>query len=547
MPAEVSVPLVLTGGTIFTGAHSDATAEALVVDGSQIGFVGSAADAVAHAGEGARLVDLGGRFVMAGFVDAHVHLVATGANLLQVQLRDANDLDEIGARLVAASLADPDAPRLVGASWRYEAVPGATPHRTMIDQFVADRPVYLLSDDLHSSWLNSAALAELGITPDTPDPRGGRIVRDDTTGEATGHLLELAHYERVTPLLEDVTADEIDEFVRAAMNVYAAAGVTTIVDMAMVEAELESLARLRDAGELTMRIAAHMLVNRADDAAGERAQVDRAAELRDLYDGDWLRVVGIKLVLDGTIDGCTAAMGSPYVNGTNGDPIWDQESLNAVVCAADAHGLQVAAHAIGDAAVAMALDAFALAAETRASDTSSAPRRHRIEHLEYADESDIARLGQLGITASMQPVHLDPTIMANWVAMIGAERANMGFAWPKYVDGGATLAFGTDSPTAPLQALPNMYLASTRRSPSDPTLEPHRPDWALPIGEALLHATREAAYAARLETLLGTLEAGKAADLVVLDRSPLGAAPEQLLETNVDVTMVSGAIVHGSL
>jgi predicted amidohydrolase YtcJ len=171
-------------------------------------------------------------------------------------------------------------------------------------------------------------------------------------------------------------------------------------------------------------------------------------------------------------------------------------------------------------------------------------RRHRIEHLEYAEAADIARLGPLGVTASMQPVHLDPAIMPNWVAMLGPERAEQGFAWPEYLAHGATLAFGTDTPTAPHEPLPNMYLASTRRSPGHPHLHPHRPDWARPLDEAVVHATADAAWASFADTRIGSLQAGMLADLVVLDRDPFAAGPDSLLATTVTRTVLGGRTVH---
>ncbi|MDE0887080.1 MAG: amidohydrolase family protein [Myxococcota bacterium] len=170
--------------------------------------------------------------------------------------------------------------------------------------------------------------------------------------------------------------------------------------------------------------------------------------------------------------------------------------------------------------------------------------RHRIEQLEYADPEDIARVGALGITASMQPVHADPRYLVNWRSMLGEERAEQSFAWPLYLETGATLAFGTDSPTAPHEALPNMYVAATRKSPSDASVPAHRPEWALPLTDALLHGTRESARAAWLDHITGMFRPGFAADLVVLDGAPIAQGPEALLKTNVRLTMMDGRIIY---
>ncbi|MFW2332428.1 amidohydrolase [Ilumatobacter sp.] len=530
---------LITGGRVFTADADRPWADALVIDGSEIAFVGDVDTARTIAGSGAEVVETDGGLIMPGFVDGHVHVAMTGADLQAMSLRDAPDLEEIQRRVRRFADEHPDAERIAGNNWVHGAVPDGRPTRAMIDEVVHDRPVYLGAYDYHSSWVNSAALAELGITAATPDPVGGVIVRDDT-GEATGWLLESAATNLVWPLLADVGADGTKERIRLALRAFAEAGITTAVDMAMDAETLGLMSELRDGGELTTRIVAHMLVPRTGDLSDELGFVGRAAELADTHDDDRLRVTGIKIICDGTIDACTAALREPYADGSHDGPLWDADSLNAIVTAADAAGLQVAIHAIGDLAIGISIDAIEQAG--RANGTSGA--RHRIEHLEYARDDDITRIGELGITASVQPVHVDPTILDNWSKMLGAERAARGWAWPLYLAAGAVLALGTDTPTAPLEALPNMYLASTRRAPSDPSLTPHRPDWALPLEAALLHGTRESAHAAKLESRTGRLAKGLAADVVVLTRDPLREGPASLLETEVALTIAQGRVVH---
>jgi hypothetical protein len=258
------------------------------------------------------------------------------------------------------------------------------------------------------------------------------------------------------------------------------------------------------------------------------------------YQGEWLRVGGVKIIGDGSIDACTAALSKPYTNGSSSDPIWTPEALDAVVEAADAAGLQIAVHAVGDQAIRNTVDAIEKAMQVN----GTSGRRHRIEHLEYAREEDIERMGKLGITASMQPVHMDPAYLQNWIAMVGQERANHGFAWPLHVAAGSVLAFGTDAPTTPHWSLPNMYIAATRKSPVDDALPALRPDWALPLEEAIVHGTRDSAWAAWLDHVTGVLKPGFAADIVVLDRDFFAQGPDSLLKTNVQLTMVGGEIVY---
>ncbi|MBT6205208.1 MAG: amidohydrolase [Rhodospirillaceae bacterium] len=531
---------VLTGGRIFTADSENPWADAVVVDGEKIAFVGGADEALAIAGVDAEHIDAGGGLVMPGFVDGHVHVTLTGASMLKAYLRDAESVEDIQQLVRAWADKNPDAPRVLGTDWIHSVLPDNKPTKEILDAVVSDRPVYLDAFDFHSCWVNSAALRELGIDDDTPDPAGGTIARDPETGEATGHLLESAHFELVTPMLARVPDDVRDGYVSTALEAFARAGITTVVEMAMEEEALESLARKRDAGTLTTRVVAHMIIWRKGDLNEELALVKRAAELAEQYQGDWLRVGGVKIIGDGSIDACTAALSQPYVNGSSSDPIWTPEALDAVVEAADAAGLQVAVHAVGDLAIRNTVDAIEKAMQ--ANGTSG--RRHRIEHLEHAHEEDINRMGKLGITASMQPVHMDPAYLQNWIAMVGPERANNGFAWPLHVAAGSTLAFGTDAPTTPHWSLPNMYIATTRKSPVDDSLPALRPDWALPVEEAIVHGTRDSAWAAWLEHTTGVLKPGLAADIVVVDRDFFADGPDALLKANVVLTMMGGEIVY---
>ena len=531
---------LISGGRVFTADPELPWAEAIVIDDDRIAYVGDIENAVKEAGEDAERVDSSGGLVVPGFVDGHVHVNMTGASMLKAQLRGAGDIEEIRRRIKTWAEANPDSPRVLGTAWVHGDVPNGKPNKEMLDDIVPDRPAYLEAFDFHSCWVNSAALEELGIDADTPDPIGGEIVRDPDTGEATGWLQETASTNLVWPLLGNVPDDERDRQIEAALDAFTRAGITSMVEMALEEEALESMARLQAAGKLTVRIVAHVIMWRTGDLEEELKQVDRAQELARLYQGDRLRVSGIKFIGDGTIDGCTAALSQPYTDGTNYDPIWPAAALTPMVAAADKAGLQVAIHAIGDATVDLAIDAIENASKVN----GTSGQRHRIEHLEYARQDQIDRIGRIGITASMQPVHVDPAYLDNWLKQIGPERGDNGFAWPLYLKAGAPLAFGTDTPTAPYEALPNMYIASTRKSPSDDRIEPHRPDWALPMEDAICHGTREAAWSARLEHVAGRLKVGLAADIVILDRDFFVEGPSSLLETDVRLTMMNGEIVY---
>lgn len=528
---------LFTGGRIFT-AGAEPWAEALVTDGAQVVFAGDAARARAAAGPDAATVDLAGRLLLPGFTDAHTHLVMMGEALGRVGLTDARTLEEIQARLRAARAADPAATRVLGRGWLFDSVPGGAPTAAMLDAAVADVPVYLDANDYHSCWVNSAALAELGITRDTSDPIGGRIGRD-AVGGPDGMLYETAAQAHAWAFLADATSDaDRDEAVERTLAAYLATGVTGVVDMAFDELGLAAFQRAaaRRGGRLPLRVAAHWFIENTGDEAANLAQVARAVELAQSVRSPWLRIAGIKLVVDGVIDACTAAMRHPYADGSNADPIWPLDDIKPVVAAADAAGLQVALHAIGDLASDLALDALEHAAVVN----GPRERRHRIEHLEYAAPGTAERMSRLGVTASMQPVHADPAIFDNWAAMLGDERVERAFAWPEYVAAGALLAFSTDAPTAPHEALPNMYIAATRGSALDPSFAPQHPQYALPLEQALGHATRDAAVSVGEGDLRGRLEAGMAADFAIVDVDPFTAGTEALLRARVVRTVVAG-------
>ena len=344
--------------------------------------------------------------------------------------------------------------------------------------------------------MNSAALAELGITRATPDPIGGSIGRDPH-GEPDGMLWETAAVQYAWAQRDAAAADaDRDADVERAIETYLASGVTAVVDMAFDDYGLAALQRAaqRRGGALPLRVAAHWLITNTGDEEQNLTQVRRAAELAAAPSSPWLRVVGIKLILDGVIDACTAAMRHPYADGSNAEPIWPPAQLQPVVDAADAAGVQIAQHAIGDLASAMALDAL----EHAAAVSGGLPRRHRVEHLEYAAPGTAERMARLGVTASMQPVHSDPAIFANWAAMLGDELVERAFPWPEYEDAGTLLAFSTDAPTprGAAGSRPGALPISRSSTPTCSRSSPPRccgpasskPSWRAPVGTGDCHA-----------------------------------------------------------
>jgi predicted amidohydrolase YtcJ len=326
--------------------------------------------------------------------------------------------------------------------------------------------------------------------------------------------------------------------------------VTTVIDMGLGATSMQTIASAEADGDLDLRVVGHWLMSREGRTATHLAQVSEAVELTRVHTSDQFRMTGIKFIVDGVIDGCTAHVSEPYTNGAMPDPIWDYEALAPVVAAADRAGIQVALHAIGDAAVRAALDAIENAYRENGTGpagtdpSGSGERRHRIEHIEYCDPADIPRFAALGVTASMQPVHADPAIQDNWRAMLGKERSPAGFPAAALVASGARLVLGTDAPTAPYAPLPNLFIATTRRSAMDPTLPANEPKNALPLTDAITYATANAAWSCFAEDRLGTIAPGRHADFLVVAPDVTETDPDRLLDASVLQTVAGGRTVH---
>ncbi|MFD5601174.1 amidohydrolase [Leucobacter sp. NPDC058333] len=542
---------IYRNAVVFTAEQAlgqqPALAEAFAVTDGAFSAVGSldevrAAVSAAGAQEGAPTeVDLAGRFVAPGVIDSHTHLVGFGESLARVQLRDCASLEEMQQRLSAARAADPAAQRVLGSGWLFNAIADGQPTAAMIDAALPDVPVYLDANDFHSVWVNSAALREMGITRETPDPVGGEIVRD-AGGEATGLLLETAgtQYARAYLLAQTTEADIVAALDRA-FAAYLAAGVTGVTEMSLNAEEVAGLRAIvaRD-GRLPFPITAHWILEPTGDTERDLAGVTLITELRDEIAAspaaDWLRVAGVKFIMDGVIDACTATMLAPYANGSNAEPIWTAERILPVAEAADRAGLQIAMHAIGDRTSQIALDVV----EHCAVVNGPRARRHRIEHLESVADDTITRMGELGVIASMQPVHCDPAVLDNWKAQLGDERQELGFPWHKFREAGVAMTLGTDAPTAPHAALPNLYIALTGASALAPEREPYHPERVFTPADALTAVTAGGAFAGEMDATTGRIRPGLHANFIVLDINPLEAAPEALLDAGVHRSYVLG-------
>jgi len=543
--AQEPADLLLLRGRVWTAEANPAWAEAVAVRAGRIVAVGSTNEVEALRGPKTEVIHLGGRLVLPGFIDAHSHLLDGASSLDRVDLSDLPDLGTIQARIEGWARAHPRETWVLGGGWAYASFPGGLPTKQQLDAVVADRPAFIESYDGHSAWANSKALALAGITKATKDPANGVIVRDPGTGEPTGALKEKPAVDLVKVRVPEPGPAEKYQSLLKGLRLLNSFGITSLQDAGLlspaedVEADLALLDRARREGRLGLRVTAAVHV---EPGKGE-ASVTLARKLSARYRDPFLRVVGVKLFVDGVVESKTAAMLEPYVGDTGtGLPNWSPEALNAAVTAADREGLQAWLHAIGDRGVRMALDAHEAALRAN----GRLDRRGRIEHIETLQASDIPRFKPLGVIASMQPLHANPdqNTLGAWAGNLGEERVSRAFSWAPLEKAGARLAFGSDWPVVTPSVLRGLYCAVTRKTKEGTPAGGWRPELAVSLESALRHYTLDAAYASFEESEKGSLEPGKRADLVVVSEDIFKNAPETILKTKVLLTLVDGKAVY---
>jgi predicted amidohydrolase YtcJ len=475
-------------------------------------------------------IDGAGHVVLPGLSDAHAHIYNLGLLATSLDLTGSESLEK-AVELIDEYAGRRSAGWILGRGWNQVLWPVKEfPLATDIDAVVEDRPVWLRRIDGHAGWANSKALELAGIDDRTPDPIGGKIIRDER-GKATGVLVDKAMYivDRQVPA---PTRQDIREAYRRAVDMLLALGITGVHDAGISKIQAEVYMSMADDSELNIRVYAML-----SDAG---ANLDAFPEPVRRYGDDRLDVASVKLYADGALGSRGAAMIDPYDDDpeNRGLPFWTQDQLNGFVQKANARGFQVGIHAIGDMGNRMALDAFDKAQGGKASQL-----RNRVEHAQIIALDDIPRFAALGVIASMQPTHATSDMnMAE--DRIGAERIRGGYAWRRLLDSGAVLASGSDFPVELPNPFLGLYAAITRQ---DRAGLPHGgwyPDQALSREEALHSFTLAAAYAAHQEDRLGSLEPGKWADFIVIDRDYFDIPASEIDEIRVLQTWVGGKLVY---
>jgi predicted amidohydrolase YtcJ len=541
--ADTQADLILTGGAVYTYDESRSLQQAVAIRGDRIVYVGDNQGANAYAGPNTRVVNLKGRMVLPGLQDVHIHPIMGGIEAAACDLNGLTTADQYIEKIRAYAEANPDLPWITGGGWLMSAFgPGAMPRKELLDAILPGRPVLLHSSDGHSAWANSLALKLAGITRETPDPADGRIDRDAKTGELVGSLQEGAT-SLLDHVLPPITDQQREDGLRFAIKMLNGYGITSIQDAIVYEDDLRAYQALDETHELTLKVEGSQWWERTEGLE----QIAGMIERREKYGKGHLRANTVKIMLDGVMENYTAVMLEPYLipGEVRGIPMLDPEVLKQVVTAIDAAGFQAHFHAIGDAAIRQSLDAVEAARKAN----GPGDNRHHISHLEIIDPQDIPRFGELDVIANFQPLwaNADEYITELTIPFIGEERARWLYPISSVLENGGMIAFGSDWSVSTANPFHQIEVAVTRKDPEMGNAEVLIPEERILLEDAIAAFTINAAYTNHLDDQTGSIEAGKLADLIVLDRNLFEIAPEAISTTKVLVTLFEGRQVHGDL
>ncbi|PWE34366.1 amidohydrolase [Maritimibacter sp. 55A14] len=552
---EQTADMVILNGRVLTMEDTHPRAEALALRGRRILAVGGTDEIRALAGPGTRIVDAGGNTVLPGFIDSHVHLFQGSAGLDFLSLDTVRGAEALAEAIRGYAAARPDEPLIVGTGANYGLIGGRNPTRHDLDAILAERPVALLAPDIHTVWANTRALEMAGLLDGAVCPEGSSVVMG-ADGRATGELLETGAFGPVLKLsrtggrdmLGYVTGADPEPPATAAERAAdkaliarglahaAARGITTLHNMDGNFYQLELLDEMEAAGDLICRIQIPFHLKNFDPLE----RLAEAAEMHARYRGERLWSGRVKMFMDGVMESRTALMLRDYPDspGNAGEAVFQPEHFNAACIRADALGLQISVHAIGDLAVRRTLDGYAAARR------ANGPRdsRHRIEHIESIHPDDLPRIHGLGAVASMQPRHaafagfFDPPAPDT---VLHADQLPLAFAWADIRRSGAPLVFSTDWPVVPVDVMPNIQAAVAPRD-----LGPGWGDQRQGLMETLASYTRGNAWVEFSEGEKGQLVAGQFGDVVVLDADLEATPPEAIGAVAPMMTICGGCVTY---
>jgi predicted amidohydrolase YtcJ len=532
---------ILLHAKVYTVNARQSWARAVAIRGEKIIAVGDDTEIQKLRGPETKTIDAGGKLVLPGFVDCHIHFLEGSLSLGQANLESAKNPADIQRILREYAEKHPGDGWILGGGWNYAMFGEENlPDKKYLDELFPNRPVFLSGYDGHTSWANSKALSLAKINRDTPNPTNGAIVRDPKTGETTGALKESAG-SLVGKLVPKPTRVEKLDALRVGIHWANENGLTRVHSAGGDFEEFALYDELRRRGELSLRMYIAYFLNPPELRPQDLAAIEEA---RQKYTGDWLSGGVVKMMIDGVIESHTAAMLEQYTDdpSTKGKLFWEPDKYKAAIAELDKRGLQLFTHAIGDYAVRTALDAY----ENAENVNHTQDRRPRIEHIETITAADIPRFGKLGVIASMQPLHAypDEDTLRVWAGNVGPDRASRAWVWNSIAKAGGHLAFGSDWNVVTLNPWEGLQMAVTRQTTEGKPDGGWMPEQRVTLAQAVEAYTLGAAYAGRREKTEGSIEPGKLADLIILSQDIFEIDPHAIAQTKVLKTIVGGRVVY---
>lgn len=547
--------LLIRNARVLTMDPDRPHAQAVAIAGNRITAVGDEAEVMALAGPDTRIIDAGGGALLPGFVESHLHLFSGGAGLTLLQLAEVTGREALTRAIRDYAAQKPDEGLLICQGAPYDILgDGTEPDRHLLDAILPDRPIIIMAFDFHTAWANTIALEKAGLLHGAEMEDGNEVVMG-ADGQATGALHEKGAFgpvldlrssggremlgmsgrEPASPPTPEERAEDM-AMIRAGLRHCAAAGITSIHNMDGNHYTLDLLREIRAAGDLTARVEVpyHLTAEKPLSA------LDEASAISAEFDDEMLSSGRVKIFVDGVIESGTAVFVEDYADrpGHRGTPLFSAEAFRKAAIEADKRGLQISVHAIGDGAVRITLDGYQAAAE------ANGPRdsRHRIEHIEVIHADDLPRLAQLGVIASIQPLH-PPGVRGEGIepaaSSIGKDRWPLAYAWRDILATGVDYCFSSDWPIVPVEPLVSIQAALLRKPWGDPM-----PDQRVTLDELLEGYTWRGAYAGFAEGRVGRIRPGMLADLVLLPADPHEVAPDQIAALAPRLTICDGRITY---
>ncbi len=537
-----SPTLILHNGKIWTAEGKDIFVEAVAITDNIITAVGQSFDIKKLAGDSTRIIDLNGKLVTPGFNDAHIHFLNGANGLAEVELTETKSAAEVEAYIKKYSEDFPDRKWINGRGWQYTFYAGGLPHKKMLDALGIDRPIYIRAYDGHTAWANSKALELAGLDRDFKFTGFGEIVRD-ANGEPTGVLKEEA-MSLVSKLIPPKTREENMASLRLGMKVAAQLGITSIQNASGNLNELSLYEELLKNHELSLRVSVAFSVG--DETSSDLIQ--SFVDARDrLGVNPMLRANSVKFMIDGVIEGHTGFMLAPYSDrvpkelSPTGQLSMSLPTFDELVTTFDSLGFQIYTHAIGDRGVRETLNAY----ESARNKNGLKDARHRIEHIETIDPTDIPRFAQLGVMPSMEPIHAEPGTVAVWEKAIGEKRLPYSFAWASMLRANAKLVYSSDWPACvSLNPIRGLHTAVNRKTIDGQPENGWVPNQKISIADALLAYTQMGAYSSFDENIKGKIKPGFVADVIVLSQDLFVIDSMDIYKTSVVMTVFDGKVIY---